>query len=363
MSDKPDRIEPAVGGKGAPGALSDIPMVAPTADPAPAEDAPVLVDESSAKGAVGEDAGAIAAAVPDTGEAPDAPAGVEDAAGQDATATQDEAVTLENSLAANMEELAAAVLDSAEVANQSAHVAGRAAHNLLDASDKLRAAGAKGQKFSLYVMGGASAMLVIALIVFIAMANAMSNRLQRVDNMLLAVATRVVEMNTGLNMLDNIQGSIADFYNVQASFRDAQIQLERRIEAVAAASEAMAAQVPGRTAEEVGLLNNELALRLTVLEKAVADQRTAYAALEGNMQAFSNSVGGLERRLGNVDRLNRDVAALVTLQRERYLEAVEAERAVRERPREDTFVIYQRAVPEAAGATAGEGAGATPGAR
>lgn len=340
MSDNPQRREPTA----AEPALREAAAYpdASAADNAAEMAAPEALNPTSDMGQ-----GPPAPGAAEAKQASDAAEAIEPRADSRVEATPDDPPAVENSVADNMEELAAAVLDSAEIANQSAHVAGRATHNLLDASERLREASVKGHKLSMYVAGGAGGLLLIALIVFIAMANAMNNRLQRVDTMLMAVATRVVEMNTGLASLDHIQASIADFYNVQASFRDAQVALERRIEAVASASEELAAVVPGRTAEEVGLRNEELALRLGVLERAVSDQKAAYDALERNMGAFSASVGTLERRLGNVDRLNRDVSALVTLQRERYLEAVQAEQAARQRPREDTFVTYQRPSPPA----------------
>ena len=41
------------------------------------------------------------------------------------------------------------------------------------------------------------------------------------------------------------------------------------------------------------------------------------------VQALSREVQTLRASVGNVDRLNRDVQALITLQRERYLEALQ----------------------------------------
>lgn len=253
-----------------------------------------------------------------------------------------ESADVSGSVADSMEELAGAVLDAADVANQSAHTAAKATHNLLDAVSELERAGQRGQRMAMYVMAGASGLLLVALIVFISMASSLNNRMKRVDVMLMAVAARVIEMDTGLNAIHQVQQSIADFYNVQSSFREGQSALEKRVESIAVATEAMAAQIPERTAMEVGLRNDELGVRVGQLELAIEAQQASSAELDENMRRFVTSVGSMERKIGSVERLNRDVSSLVTLQRERYLESVQAQRPAREAPAEDVFVTYQR---------------------
>ncbi len=70
------------------------------------------------------------------------------------------------------------------------------------------------------------------------------------------------------------------------------------------------------------------------------------------VQALGRDVQALKGAVGNVDKLNRDVQALVTLQRERYLEAMQknapaaptAPAAAAERERERS-VQYPRVQP------------------
>jgi hypothetical protein len=68
------------------------------------------------------------------------------------------------------------------------------------------------------------------------------------------------------------------------------------------------------------------------------------------VQSLGNEVKSLKSAVGNVDGLKRDVEALVTLQKERYLETVQKNTANNSRERAVQFPRY--AAPKAGEATA-----------
>jgi len=71
------------------------------------------------------------------------------------------------------------------------------------------------------------------------------------------------------------------------------------------------------------------------------------------VQSLGNEVKSLKSAVGNVDGLKRDVEALVTLQKERYLETVQKNNANSSRERAVQFPRYGGAKPGEANAPTG----------
>lgn len=249
------------------------------------------------------------------------------------------------SAAESLEDLASAVLDAAEVANDSARTAARATSNLLDAADRLDKAGARGQRNALYVLGVSGGLLLVSLLVFVTVASMLGTRLKRVDAMLAAVASRTVEMNRGLDNLLVIQDSLDELRRMQGALQESQAALEKRIDAVAKAAESLGKEVPARAAVEVGARNQALNTKVEEFEKSLSAQKSAFAQMERNLRTLSAAVGKVEAKVGGVEALNKDVSALVTLQRERYLEALQAEQRKREKPPQEGFVRFRGSAP------------------
>ena len=103
--------------------------------------------------------------------------------------------------------------------------------------------------------------------------------------------------------------------------------IETRINDALKKSETMVQTVPGETAKQVAATSDNLLKQVQGINSRLQSQA-------GAVQSLGNEVKALKGAVGNVDKLNRDVEALVTLQKERYLETLQKNSAPsnRERP-------------------------------
>lgn len=254
------------------------------------------------------------------------------------------AASEQGSASESLEELASAVLDSAEVANQSARAAAKATGNLLDSADRLDRVTVRNQRNSVYVLGVSAAVVLISMVIFVVIAVMMNSRIKRVDSMLAGFGARVASMNTGITNLQTIADAVNEMRQNQLALRETQTQLEKKMDAVVKATQTLGEELPIRAATEVGTRNAGLATKVEGFEKSIAAQKKALSDLERNMKSLSSSVGGLAGKMGSVERLNSDVSALVVLQKERYLETIQKEQKKNQKPAEEKFVTYGRTI-------------------
>jgi hypothetical protein len=88
--------------------------------------------------------------------------------------------------------------------------------------------------------------------------------------------------------------------------------------------------VPGETAKQVAASSDNLLKQVQGINSRLQTQAGAVQTLSGEVKALKGAVG-------NVDKLNRDVEALVTLQKERYLETLQKNSATTNRERAVQF--------------------------
>jgi predicted RNase H-like nuclease (RuvC/YqgF family) len=130
------------------------------------------------------------------------------------------------------------------------------------------------------------------------------------------VGKRVVDLNVGLESLDVINRSIESLSALQTEQVKAQGLLENRINDALKKSETMVQTVPGETAKQVAASSENLLKQVQAINTRLQNQANA-------VQTLGNEVKALKGTVGNVDKLNSDVQALVTLQKERYLETLQ----------------------------------------
>jgi hypothetical protein len=99
--------------------------------------------------------------------------------------------------------------------------------------------------------------------------------------------------------------------------------------------------VPGETAKQVAATSDNLIKQVQGINSRLQTQASA-------VQSLGNEVKALKGAVGNVDKLNRDVEALVTLQKERYLETLQKSSTAATRER---AVQFPRANPANASTT------------
>jgi len=223
--------------------------------------------------------------------------------------------------------LADAVLDSADVASRSAEAAVNVGGELKQATADFRAASTAQNKRAQIIVYASGGFMIICALIFLVMGVRMISRINQLDTMMLAVGKRVVDLNAGLESLDDVNKAIKDLNDKHAELTKAQGQIEGRIDASLKQSESLVKQVPTETAKQVASVSDNLSAQVQGLNGRLQAQAAA-------VQTLGNEVKQMKTAVGNVDGLKRDVEALVTLQRERYLEALQRSNAAatRERP-------------------------------
>jgi prefoldin subunit 5 len=246
--------------------------------------------------------------------------------------------------------LAQVVLDSADIATKSAQAAATASSDMRRATTELRDLTDNGHKKARLLLIVTGSVMVISLLFFLTMGVRMNSRINQLDAMLMAVGKRVVDLNVGMESLDTINRSIEGLSSQQAALTKAQADIEGRINASLKQSETLVQSVPGETAKQVAANSDNLLKQVQGINNRLQGQASA-------VQSLSNEVKALKGNVGNVDKLNRDVEALVTLQKERYLEALQKNNATATRERAVQFPRVNP--PKAPGETTGTPASTT----
>ena len=165
-----------------------------------------------------------------------------------------------------------------------------------------------------------------------------------------AVGKRVIDLNSGMESLEGLNRSVQELSAKQVELTKAQSQIEGRIDAQLKQSESLVQKVPGETAKQVAATSDTLKREVQGINSRLQSQASA-------VQSLGNEVKSLKGAVGNVDGLKRDVEALVTLQRERYLEALQKNNAAAAKERSLQYPRVQAAKPGEAPAPASQSAG------
>jgi hypothetical protein len=231
--------------------------------------------------------------------------------------------------------LAIAVLDSADIASKSAEAAASASRNMHKATSEFKTLTEVGHKKALLLLGATGGLLIICLVFFLVMGVRMNSRINQLDTMMLAVGKRVIDLNSGLESLDVINRSIESVNALQVEQGKSQALIEQRINEAMKKSDSVVQGVPSETARQVAASSDNLLRQVQAMNGRLQTQANA-------VQALGNEVKALKGAVGTSDKLNRDVEALVTLQKERYLENLQKNNVVSNR---DKAVQFPRVTP------------------
>lgn len=226
--------------------------------------------------------------------------------------------------------IAQAVIESAENATRSAQAAADASRDMRETTTTVAELGKATFKRNQIILAAGAGVILISLTFFMIMGVRMISRINQLDAMVLAVGKRAVELNSGLESLNTLQSSLQDLAGKQADLKKSQAQLETRIETSLKQTETIAQsltqKVPQETAKQVAASSNSLLVQVQGLNNRVQAQATA-------VQGLGAEIKGLKTATANVDALKRDVNALITLQKERYLEALQKNNKDQQRER------------------------------
>lgn len=212
--------------------------------------------------------------------------------------------------------LAAAALDAAELANRGAQAAAAVTSDMRIAQEALHQAQASSQKKSLIMLISVSVVMLICMTFFLIIGVRMNSRINQLDATLDIAVKRAAEMNTGVESLTTLKDSVGSLTTQVEALAKMSAEVSAKLEATVAQTESLTSQIPSRTAQQVASSAQGVSRQVDALGSRVQAQAAAVQSLSRDVQALKGAVS-------NVDKLNRDVQALVTLQRERYLETVQ----------------------------------------
>lgn len=272
------------------------------------------------------------------------------------TPPQHAGVTVDQRAYQQYQSLAQVVLDSADLATQSAEAAASVSSQLRQTTADFKELTEDGHKKARILLAITGGVLVISLIFFLIMGVRLVSRINQLDAMLTAVGKRVVELNTGMESLEGVNQSVKELASQQLALTKSQGQIEGRIDASLKQSESLVQKVPSETAKQVAATGDSVMRQVQGINAKLQTQANA-------VQSLGNEVKSLKSAVGNVDGLKRDVEALVTLQKERYLETLQKNNATASRERAVQFPRYAAPKPGESSPNATPGNAATPAAK
>ena len=237
----------------------------------------------------------------------------------------------------SLAQLLPSVLDIAEATNSAADVSRKSTaalkkglEQLKSQSDALTAASEKSAQLASRVLVGSVAALLMSVLLYSFISVQLATRVTQVDSMLVAVSKRIVQMNSALTTFETLRTSIGELAITQSQFSDRQMLLIEAVSRAEVAARSMAAEVPSLAAQQVGEKTDQIVLQVSSLGKDLEGQGGIVTALTESVGALGKQVKSLEGQVGNVKQLNADVEALITLEREKYLEVLQRQVALEE---------------------------------
>lgn len=230
-------------------------------------------------------------------------------------------------ISGRLEVLVPGVLDTADATNSAADVSRRASSALENGLDHLQKrvnelvnASTKSAVLSGRVLLGSVSALLVAIGLFVFMSFQLSDRVAQVDGMMLAISKRVVQMNSALENFEKMNYSINQLAIKQAQFADNQTLLAQAVSNAEAATKSLNTEVPDAAAKKVSAQTNILAGQVKSLKSALEAQGTQLSKVSSSVVALGSQLKSFEGQVSNVSKLNADVEALITLERDKYLD-------------------------------------------
>ncbi len=278
-------------------------------------------------------------------------------------------VLVENNRSASqqLESLMGIVLDAAEVANRSASAVTTTGSHLNTAAEKLIDGAQRSSTQAKLALGIAGAVLVGAAGVFSFMSVQLQNKVSQLDEMMLAVGKRAVDLKRRMESMDEIHAALEDLKLAQENTQSVQQAIEERIAKLAEAPKPAPAPAPQAqpaaakavsTEEEAKrkaaaqaradaaraeaarseAANRQLLQQLTALDGMLKDQSKAVKDLSGQFEQLQGSVANAEAQAAQQRQREKEMAqqlAAEKARREKELKDKERELArERERARE-----------------------------
>jgi methyl-accepting chemotaxis protein len=230
-----------------------------------------------------------------------------------------------------LQRLIPAALESAEAANKASKLG-------LDALTKIASSGESVQRASKrlaetfekqasivkFIYVGGFSLLFLGILIFVVMTVQISSRLSELDAVIVAASKRIVNLNSGLETFENIRFAIHQVGEQQQE-QTTQIRLlAEQLQNTEQLVVKMGLEWPQSAASHldgslVGLQNETKST-----SQSLSEQQAAMTALSADVAKVERRMASVQETLNRSAQLGQDVEALLTLERARYLETINA---------------------------------------
>lgn len=266
--------------------------------------------------------------------------------------------------AAQLQAIIATCLEAAETANKAAQTA-TASHRALSTVSKDLSATAKktgrGGALLIYVGGG---LLVVAASMLIAMAIQLQKKVTLADALLVKIGTTALEMKESLEGVDKVGDGLEENASRHEKLVESQGALAAKVEELGKVVADLKKESDKKSGEMKKVFDDALKTsqkpdpRLTNVLQEIKGIEARVKQQSTLLQETSKKIAGLDQQVqsmqkvgGNVERLKSQVEAMVTLEQQRYREALEA--AASKKTKEASVAFPRKAPENGSAGTAG----------
>lgn len=235
---------------------------------------------------------------------------------------------------AELQEIKAVVLDSAELATRAASLATNAGTDMRQATEMMVKAHDKQRKQALILLISSGVLMLISACIFAGVSITLSSRLKMVDAMLLAVGKRVTELDGTMETVASVNEALQTMTEQQENGKKAQEKLEARLDEVVKSTQAL----PEAAAKQLEDKSQALVKQVQSMDGRLAAQASALKNISNQVQSLNGQINESGQRLrSEVENMSRQ-------QRERQnAEAAAAKAAAQKQKDRETAVQYPRA--------------------
>ena len=197
----------------------------------------------------------------------------------------------------------------------------------------------KSNKFAHRMLTGCVIFIIFLMSGYGFLAWQTSSHVYDLDNNIQATLESIQALNETISKLSSNQGE----------FKDQQSLLGEAVAKAESSVTEMQEKLPAAAAERVSLETDKVVLQIKDLEKSLKSQGNSIVSVTSVVDKLGSQLRGFEDRLKNVQKLSADVEALVTLEKEKYLNVLTRQADLQEKqsgpdpikvPRDPNMVFY-----------------------
>ena len=186
----------------------------------------------------------------------------------------------------------------------------------------------KSNKSSKLILIGSSAFLSLIVVGYGVMSYQLSTRISELQESLTVTSSSVVDVNT----------IIQDLTASQKKVIEKQLELSAAVEKAELSVAELGNSMPEAAAKRIAIETDKVATEVVGLKEEVNHVHQHITKVSNVTDLLNEQISKVELELANAKKLNSDVEALVTLEREKYLGVLERQTDLQERQRGEAVV-------------------------